>query len=63
MWLVNRPLGWVFDLIVLPFRGMPAIVGLTVISLLVSVVMLIAFRAVSDQDALDAVNRRIYGGV
>ena len=63
MWLVNRPLGWVFDLIVLPFRGMPPIVGLTVISLLVSVGILIGFRAVSDQDALDAVKRRIYGGV
>jgi len=63
MWLVNRPLRWVFDLVVLPFRGMPPIVGLTVISLLVSVAMLIGFRAVSDQDALDAVKRRIYGGV
>ena len=63
MWLVNRTLGWIFDLIVLPFRGMPAIVGLTVISLLVSVGMLIGFRAVSDQEALDAVKRRIYAGV
>ena len=63
MWLVNRPLGWIFDLVVLPFRGMPPIVGLTVISLLVSVGMLIGFRAVSDQDALDAVKRRIYAGV
>ncbi len=63
MWFVNRPLRWVFDLVVLPFRGMPPIVGLTVISLLVSVAMLIGFRAVSDQDALDAVKRRIYGGV
>ena len=63
MWLVNRPLGWIFDLIVLPFRGMPPIVGLIVISLLVSGGMLIGFRAVSDQDALDAVKRRIYGGV
>ena len=63
MWLVNRPLRWVFDLVVLPFRGMPAIVVLTVISLLVSVVMLIGFRAVSDQDALEEVKRRIYGGV
>jgi uncharacterized membrane protein (DUF106 family) len=63
MWLVNRPLRWVFDFVVLPFRGMPAIVGLTVISLLISVVMLIGFRAVSDQDALEEVKRRIYGGV
>ena len=63
MWLVNRPLRWVFDFVVFPFRGMPAIVGLTVISLLISVVMLIGFRAVSDQDAREEVKRRIYGGV
>ena len=63
MWLVNRTLGWIFDLIVLPFRGMAPIVGLTVISLVVSVAMLLGFRKVSDQDALDAVKRRIYGGV
>jgi hypothetical protein len=63
MWFVNRPLGWVFDLIVLPFRGMPPIVGLSVISLVISVAMLIGFRALSDQDALDAVKRRIYGGI
>ena len=37
MWLVNRTFGWAVDLIVLPFRGMPPIVGLTVISLVVSV--------------------------
>ena len=63
MWLVNRTLGWIFDLIVLPFRGMPPIVGLAVISLLVSVGMLISFRAISDQDALDAVKRRIHSSV
>ena len=63
MWLVNRTFGWAVDLVVLPFRGMPPIVGLTVISLVVSVGMLIGFRAVSDQEALDAVKRRIYGGV
>ena len=63
MWLVNRTLGWIFDLIVLPFRSMPPIVGLTVISLLVSAGMLIGFRTVSDQDALYAVKRRIHAGV
>ena len=63
MWLLNRTLGWFFDLVVLPFRGMAPIVGLTVISLVVSVAMLLGFRKVSDQDALDAVKRRIYGGV
>ena len=63
MWFVNRALGWLFDLLVLPFRGMAPIVGLTVISLLVSAGMLFGFRRVSDQDALEAVKRRIHAGV
>ncbi len=63
MTLLNRLLGALFDLLVLPFRGMPAAVGLTVISLLVSVGMLLAFRRVSDQEALDRVKRRIHAGV
>lgn len=61
--LVNRGLVALFDLLVVPFRGMPAAVGLTVISLLASVGMLIAFRRLSDQEALDRVKRRIQGGV
>jgi uncharacterized membrane protein (DUF106 family) len=60
---LNRPLGFLFDLLVLPFRGMPAAVGLTVISLLVSVGMLVAFRRVSDQEGLDQIKRRITAGV
>ena len=63
MWFLNRALGWIFDLLVLPFRGMAPIVGLTVISALVSAGMLIGFRRVSDQDALEEVKRRISGGV
>ena len=63
MWLINRALGWVFDLLVLPFRGMPAIVGLTVISLFVSIGVLIGFRKTSDQKALAAVKGRIHAGV
>lgn len=63
IWIVNQALGWVFELVVLPFREMPPLVGLTVISLAVSVAMLWVFRAVSDQDALDAVKRKIHAGV
>jgi hypothetical protein len=63
MWFVNRTLGWIFDLVVLPFRSLPAIVGLTVISLVVSVAILLGFRAVSDQSALDTVKRHIHAGV
>jgi hypothetical protein len=63
MALVNGVLRWVIDLVVLPFRGMPPIVGLTVISLVVSVGVLIAFGRLSDQAALAQVKRRIHAGV
>ena len=60
---VNAVLRALFDLVVMPFRGMPAIVGLTIISLLVSVAVLIGFGRLSDQKALDEVKRRIHAGV
>lgn len=63
IWSVNRALGVVFDLLLLPFRGMPSSVGLTVISLLVAVGILVGFRATSDQDALGEVRRQIHAGV
>lgn len=63
MELLNRGLGAFFDLLVLPFRGMPAAVGLTVISLLVAVGMLLAFRRTSDQEGLERVKRRIQAGI
>lgn len=63
MELLNRGLGAFFDLLVLPFRGMPAAVGLSVISLMVAVGMLLAFRRTSDQEALDRVKRRIQAGI
>lgn len=63
MWPLNRALGSAFDLLVLPFRGMPPIVGLTVIALVASVGILIGFRATSDQDALAEVRRQIHAGV
>jgi hypothetical protein len=63
MSFINRALVAFFDLIVMPFRGLPAWIGLTVISAVVSVAMLIAFGRVSDQDALDRIKRRITAGI
>lgn len=63
MELLNRGLGAIFDLLVLPFRGMPAAVGLSVISLMVAVGILLVFRRTSDQEALDRVKRRIQAGI
>jgi hypothetical protein len=55
MWLLNRALGRVVDLLLFPFRDMPAVIGLAVVSLIVSVAILWVYRAVSDQGALDTV--------
>ncbi len=63
IWTLNRALGGFFNLLLYPFRGFPAIVGLTVISLVVSVAMLIGFKATSDQEALAEVKRHIHAGV
>lgn len=63
MSIINAALGSFFDLLILPFRALPAAVGLTVISAVVSLGMLLAFQRVSDQVALDRVKRRISAGV
>jgi len=63
MEFVNAGLRAFFDVLVLPFRGLPSAVGLTVISLLASVGMLIAFGRLSDQVGLDRVKRRIQAGI
>jgi hypothetical protein len=63
MWLVNRTLGVALDVVLLPFRGVPAVLGLAAVSLVVSVVMLVVFRRVSDQTAIDTVKRRLQAGV
>jgi uncharacterized membrane protein (DUF106 family) len=60
---VNALLRWLFDLVVMPFRGLSPIVGLTIISLVVSVGMLIGFGRLSDQKALAEVKRHIHAGV
>jgi uncharacterized membrane protein (DUF106 family) len=46
-----------------PFRGLPPIVGLTAVSLLTSVAILLVFRATSDQKALRRVKNRIVAGI
>jgi uncharacterized membrane protein (DUF106 family) len=63
MWTVNRFLGGLIEGLLYPFRGLPPIVGLGVISLLVSVPLMLGFRVLSDQDALAAAKRRIHAGV
>jgi uncharacterized membrane protein (DUF106 family) len=63
MWTVNRILGSLIEGVLYPFRDLPQLVGLAVISLLVSIPLMLGFKALSDQDALAAAKRRIHAGV
>jgi uncharacterized membrane protein (DUF106 family) len=60
---VNAALRPVFDLLLAPFAGAPAIVSLALVSLLTAILMLIVFKRTSDQTALAAVKRRIHAGL
>lgn len=63
MTLLNRALRVAFDALLYPFRGLPSIVGLTVVSLLVGVGMLLLFKATSNQTRLAEIKRRIHAGL
>jgi len=60
MSLVNAILRAAVDGLLYPFRDLPPIVGLTVVSLLTSVLLLVVFKKTSNQKALEAVKRRIH---
>jgi uncharacterized membrane protein (DUF106 family) len=57
---VNAVLRAVFDAALLPFRSLPPIVGLLVVSLVVAVGMLLVFKVTSNQRKLEAVKRQIH---
>jgi uncharacterized membrane protein (DUF106 family) len=57
--IVDRVLGAVFDALLYPFRGLPPLVGLLVVSLLAALGMLIVFKKTSNQPEIVAVKRRI----
>ncbi|MEX2271253.1 MAG: hypothetical protein WD690_07290 [Vicinamibacterales bacterium] len=56
---LNRWLGALVGAALSPFQSLPPLVGLTVVSLVVAIGMLLVFRAVSNQPDLKAVKRRI----
>ncbi len=60
---VNVALGAVLDGLLFPFRGLPPLVGLVVVSLLAAVGILLAYKATSNQEKLAAVKRRIHAGL
>jgi uncharacterized membrane protein (DUF106 family) len=58
-WL-NLALGWLVGTLLAPFRPFSPLVGLTVVSFVTAVGMLVVFRRTSDQRALADVKRRIH---
>ncbi len=60
---INHGLGWLVGAVLSPFRTLPPIVGLSVVSLLAAVGMLLVFRATSNQPAIADVKRRIHAGI
>jgi uncharacterized membrane protein (DUF106 family) len=60
---LNALLAWTFDLLLAPFRQLPPIVGLTIVSLATAVGMLVVFKKTSDQRRLAAVKRQIHAAL
>ena len=60
---VNSALGAIVGVVLAPFESFPSAVGLSVISLVAAIGMLLVFRATSDQHAITDVKRRIAAGL
>ena len=60
---INLGLGGLVGAALSPFRSLPPIVGLSVVSLVAAIGMLLVFRATSNQPAIAAVKRRIHAGI
>ena len=63
MTLINFALGGLVGAALAPFRSLPPIVGLSVVSLAVAIGMLLVLRATSNQRAIADVKRHIHAGV
>jgi uncharacterized membrane protein (DUF106 family) len=63
MSLLNALLARTFDLLLAPFRQLPPLAGLVVVSLLTAIAMLLIFRKTSDQKRLAAVKRQIHAAI
>lgn len=63
MWQLNRVVGGGLDLLLLPFRNLPAWIGLAVISTAAAVFMLIIFKATSNQKRLAKTKRLIHASI
>lgn len=63
MSVLNLLLRGLFDGLLYPFRALPPIAGLLVLSVVTAIAMLLVFRATSDQKAIAAVKRQIHAGL
>ena len=61
MSLLNAALRAVFDVALRPFAGLPPIVPVTVVALVSGIFALLVYRWTSDQVAIAAVKRRLFG--
>lgn len=60
---VNHIVGWMFDVLMRPLRGLPPLASLAVISLLTAILVLLVFRATSNQERIAAAKRRMEAGL
>jgi uncharacterized membrane protein (DUF106 family) len=60
---LNAIVGWSIDLLLFPFRQLPPIIGLAVVSLASAVAMLVIFRKTSDQRRLAAEKRQLQAAI
>lgn len=60
---INSLLSTLFDALLSPFRGLNPLVGLTLVSLVVAVAMLLVFKHTSNQKALDQIKRNIHASL
>lgn len=63
MSLLNALLVPVFDALLAPFRSLPPLAGLVVLSLLTAIGMLLVFKRTSDQKRLAALKRQIHAAL
>jgi len=63
MRLLNVVLGGLVEILLYPFRGLPPIVGLVVVSVVTAIAMLLVFKATSNQEGVKSVKRQISAGV
>jgi uncharacterized membrane protein (DUF106 family) len=61
--LLNALLARLFDLLLAPFRQLPPLAGLAVVSLATAIAMLLIFKRTSDQRRLAAVKRQIHAAI